>query len=178
MKVKNIISLACSFTDNEDLADMILAETSDPRIDEMVKLFNLVRNEVATEYMPMCAKEKIEVKDFKVSFSQFAKKPLEIKAVKNKRGRNVKFKVFPDYLFVQASECEITYSFQPEALNFEDEMEECLPERVYAYGLAREYLLKEGMMEDAQIFEVRFKNSLKILLRKKSEVVMPGRRWV
>lgn len=178
MKVKNIIKTACNFVGNDDIVTSIENGSQNERIDNILKLFNLVRNEVVSEYMPMLAREAFEVKDLKVSFSSFAKKPLEIMSVKDKLGRNVKYKSFPDHFMTQASKVFVTYSFLPEDATLEDEIEDCLPERVYAYGLARECLLQEGMFEDAEIFEIRFKNSLKIFTRKKSEIILPRRRWI
>ena len=52
-----------------------------------------------------------------------------------------------------------------------------LSARVLAYGTASEYLLVEGLSEDAEIWEDRFKRSLFMLSRKKGEHIMPRRRW-
>lgn len=171
MKVKNILTLACNFTDNEKLIE-------NEETEKMLECFNLVRSEVACEYMPICESEEFEIKDFKLLLSNFKRKPLQILSVKDRFGRNLRFKVFPEYLIVYGSKAKITYTVQPEKVGAEDEIEDSLPERVYAYGVAREYLMREGMFEDAEIFEVRFKNSLKVLLHKRSETVLPRRRWL
>ena len=178
MKVKNILSLACSFIGEEEIADLIETMPDDERIAKLLKIFNLVRNEVASEFLPVLESEELDIKDFKLPFSAFKFKPLKIIMVKDRFGRKLKFRAFPDYLMVQASRAKVTYSYQPAEVNLEDEIDDNLPERVYAYGVAREYLMREGMFEDAEIFEVRFKNSLQVLLRKNSSTFLARRRWV
>lgn len=181
MKVKNIITLACNFIGETEIADLIENQTEenvDEKVDEMVELFNIVRNEVVCEYMPSLENEEFEVKDFKLYYSSFKRKPLKIYSVEDKLTRRLKFRSFPEYLMVKAGKVNVTYSYQPKGVNLDDEIEESVPERVYAYGVAREYLMREGMFEDAEIFETRFKNSLKVLTQKSAVTVLAGRRWV
>ena len=178
MKVKKILALACSFIGEEDVVDLIDTMPEDERVLKLLKIFNLVRNEVASEYMPLLESEDFEIKDFKLPYSAFKFRPLKIFMVKDRFGRKLKFRSFPDYLMTKASKAKVTYSYQPAESSVEDEIEETLPERVYAYGVAREYFMREGSFEDAEIFEVRFKNSLQVLARKESSTFLARRRWV
>ena len=52
-----------------------------------------------------------------------------------------------------------------------------LSARVYAYGVASEFLLVDGVSEDAEIWEERFKESLFVLSRKRGEHKLPARSW-
>ena len=52
-----------------------------------------------------------------------------------------------------------------------------LSARIFAYGIASEYFLSDGLSEDAEIWEERFKESLFVLSRKRSETKLPKRKW-
>ena len=182
MQVKNVIKLACEMTDNNDLKDAIdnndLTDEQQVAVDCLVGCFNLINNEIASEYIPLLHKEIKKIQDFKVNFDDFSKKMLEIISIKDKLGRNVKYKLFDSYLMVKANEVEIVYSYLPENVSLSDEINSFLPERVYAYGIAREYLFLQSMFDDAQLWDSRFKNSLKVLTRKKGEIKMPKRSFL
>ena len=180
MYIKDIILKSCDFIGKEDLAEAIksssLTEKDQLEVDDLVKCFNLVRDEIASEYQPILQVEKFVVKNFKLEFDKFAKPALEILSIKDRFGRNVNYKIFEGYIFVCGKEVEVIYSTAPQQLTIE--FSSNLPERVFAYGVAREYFFINNLYEDANIWEGRFKGALQILLRRKSEVKMPRRRWI
>lgn len=182
MQVKDVIKLACEMTDNNDLIDAIdnnnLTDDEQVTIDCLVGCFNLINNEVASEYIPLLHKETMKTQDFKINFDDFSKKMLEIISIKDKLGRNVKYKRFDSYIMTKANEVEIIYSYLPEDVGINNEISSLLPERVYAYGIAREYLFMQSMFDDAQLWDSRFKNSLRVLTRKKGEIKMPKRSFL
>ena len=53
-----------------------------------------------------------------------------------------------------------------------------LSARVYAYGIASEFLLVSGVSDDAEIWEERFKESLFVLSRKRGEHRLPKRSFL
>ena len=183
MLVKDIIKLACNFTENDEIANAIknnttLTENQEVVVDMLINCFNLVRNEIAVEYMPVLVRETLNATDFKIMISNFSNPILEIVSVKDAKGRNVKYKKFDDYIMVFANEVDIIYKTMPSALTISQTFLSTIPERVYAYGVAREYYFNQTLFDDAEIWEERFKNSLQILTRKKCEIKMPNRRWI
>ena len=182
MYVKDIILKSCDFIGDEELYEEIvsqsLTEENQKNVERLVKYFNLIRDEIAREYQPQLEVEKFVVKKFKLEFSSFAKQPIEIYSIKDRFGRNVNYKIFDGYIFVCGKEVEVIYSTTPEELTFEGEFNSSLPERLFAYGIAREYFFLNGQYDDANIWEGRFKGALQILLRRKSEVKTPRRRWI
>ncbi len=184
MLVKDIIALACDFTENQELRKALednsasLSEEQTLLRDSLVKCFNLVNNEIASEFIPIIKSELVKTKDFKIKFSDLTYKPIQIISVKDTKGRKVKFKVFDDYVVAIANVVEVTYTTMPEEYTFEDEISSTLPERVFAYGIAREYYFMQTLFDEADIWEERFKNTLEILQRKKSGTIMAGRRWL
>lgn len=182
MQVKDIIKLACSFTENEGLVSGIennnLTSAQSLIVDSLVNCFNLVNNEIATQYIPYLKKESFQTSSFKVYFSSFTGSINEIISVKDSKGKNIKYKIFDDYIVALANEVEIVYSVKPQTLSLSSTFTSLIPERVYAYGIAREYYFIQTLFDDANIWENRFKDSLKVLSRKKSEILMPSRRWL
>lgn len=183
MLVKDIILKACDFIGNEELSQALVSEEEltdeqSAELDTLLKCFNLVHNEIVSEYKPSIKIERVTSANKKINFSQLSAKVVNILAVKDILGDNVAFKVFDSYLMVEGGEVDVWYSSQPETMALSDEFVSTIPERVYAYGIAREYYFIQTLYEDAEVWESRFKNSLQVIERKKSETVIPRRRWL
>ncbi len=187
MLAYEVIKAACQFSDNDTLADKILSasdfdtdftDEEKKTLTRYLECLNYVQEEVASEFKPLKATETFKTENFKINFNAFKKIPLQILSVKDNRGGGVKFKVFPTYLMAFASEVEVTYGATPIKLDYDSQIEVDLPQRVLGYGVAREYYLRQGLTEDAEIYENRFKGSLKLILRKKAGTTLPRRRWL
>lgn len=183
MLVKDIIKIACGFIGQTSLKEALesnsaLSEDEQLICDSLVNFFNLAYNEVACEYIPIYRRERVKCEDFKVNYSSLTEAPLQIISVKDMSGRKVKFKAFDDHLVAIASQVDILYTVQPEKCEPTDTFSSSLPERVYAYAIAREYYFMQTLFDEADVWEERFKNSLQVLQREKREIVMPRRRWV
>lgn len=183
MSVKDIIILACDFTENQELGQALTNSSTldDEQLllqENLVKCFNLVNNEIASEYIPIIKCERVKPQDFKVEFSNLSNKVLQIISVRDTFGRKVRFKVYDNYLMAFASSVDIIYQTLPDTLLITSEFNSTLPDRVYAYGVAREYYFQQTLFDEADIWEDRFKNSLSVLQRKKSETKIPQRRWL
>lgn len=182
MLVKDIVMLACEFTENQDIKDSLennnLNDEQALVVESLTECFNLVNNEIACEYLPIVKVERIKGKDFKFNFDLLASKVLQVLEVRDSNGRRIKFRVFDDYFVAKAGEVEVFYSTVPKAYGLQENFVSVIPERVYAYAVAREYYFLRTMFDDADIWEERFKNSLQVLLAKKSTVIMSRRRWI
>lgn len=185
MLVKNIILKVCDFIENAELAraieegDVLTAEQQELQ-DKLVKCFNLVLNEIASEYLPMVKVEKVKAKGDMIEFSKLNLRPCDIVYVKDSLGGNVQFRVFDQFLLIDKQDCEVEvcYNAYPNDLSFYQEIDTKLSERVYAYGIVREYYFIQTLYEDAKVWDERFKNALAAADRKKGETVLPRRRWI
>lgn len=183
MLVKDILIYSCQFLDMGELADKlsqnaVLNEEEEKQVANLEKAFNLVREEISTELLPSIKAETVKTKNLKVLFSELSSFPVSIIAVKDNLGRNVRHRVMGDYLIAYANEVEIWYVAKPEILTKDDEFSSTLPERIYAYGVARESYIQKALYKDAEIWEERFKNSIEMLQPKKSGRKIAGRRWL
>lgn len=186
MTVKEILKLVCSFVGEREILDKFETENSDftsrekQKIDSMVKCYNLAMQEIASDYIPFLMKEEIDVENSILNLSNLSKKVVNIYEIKNRFGICLKFKLFPEYIEIDGKAKSIIYSYLPDEKMLEDEAELCcgLTARVLAFGIASEYLLIEGISEDAEIWEERFKESLFVLSRKRGEHILPKRKWI
>ena len=181
MYVKDVITMACQFLDKAELGAKISTSNA-VNVDEVEVLsdliiaFNLVRDEISTEILPNVKIDKLKTQNLKVYFKDFASYPVNIIAVKDTSGRNVRNRILNDSIIAFANEIEVWYTAKPETLTIDDEFSSTLPERVYAYGVVREYYTKKALYRDARIWEERFKNSIGLLESKKVGRMLPRRR--
>ncbi len=185
MTVKEILKLVCEFVGEKELMAKLQAEVlsveqrEQEKLDCMVRCFNLVNQEIASDYLPFLTREEVDAQGPILNFSTLKKTVVNIYEIKNKFGVSLKFKNYPNFVEVSGKPKTVTYSFLPDELSLDDEVEKnCgLSARVYAYGVASEYLLIMGVGDDAEIWETRFKDSLFVLSRKRNEHILPRRSW-
>lgn len=183
MKVKDIITLAFDFCHEDSLALKLregesLEDDENEKVDAMVRFFNLVNEEIASGYLPMIVTEKVKTEEGNVDFSNLSKRVIDIVEVRNSHGRKMRFRKFNDRFFALASEVNVSYKTLPSALTLTGEFSSTLPERVFAYGVAREYFYFQGATQEGDLQDVRFKDSLLVLLGKSREIILPVRRWI
>ena len=181
MLVKDIILKVCDFLENKELSQAILKNSlnsqQEEEVETLVKCLNLVRNEIATEMLPNVKLERVASQKGRIDFSSLSHQIIEILSVKDIFGNNAVYDVYSDHITTSETKVDIKYNANPEILAFEDEFFSTIPERVYAYGIVREYYYIQTLYEDAGVWEARFKNSIGALERKKSETVVLKRRW-
>lgn len=188
MTIKSILKTACLFLNKEDLCEKIdatnfdsLSDAFKSQINFLLKCLNLTYQEVASDYIPLLKKESISVSDNKILLSDLSKKFLEVVFLRDKNGKKLKFKVFPDYIEVNADEAEIIYKYLPTELTSLSTTMESFSNKVseitLAFGVAMEYSFINGLHEDAAVWEKRFKDALFIRSGKKNNIKLPVRRW-
>ncbi len=184
MTVKDIIKLVCDFVGEKEIYSKLtngedLDSIEQEKVDLMVRCFNLVNQEIASDYLPLLTKEVVDCKGSILNFSTLSKDCIQIFGIKNRFGINLRFRVFDSFVEVAGVPKVVTYSYFPSELSISSEIETPLgvSARVYAYGVVSEYLLIYGVSEDAEIWENRYKESLFMLSRKNGEHTLPKRRW-
>lgn len=184
MKVKDIVKIVCEFIGETEIFSKLnleseLSSKEQEKVDQMIRCFNLVNQEIAEDYLPFLFEENIDVSNSTLNFSELNKTVIHIYQVKNRFGVPIRFKNYPDHIEIYGNAKKVIYSFMPENLAFGDNVISFngLSARVYAYGVASEYLLLNGLGSDAEIWEERFKESLFVLSRRRGEHRLPSRRW-
>lgn len=189
MKVFEAIKFACYFSDENELAEKLDSLTNFPvnmtgftdeekkKLTAFLRHYRLIEEELA--YLPF-RKLQVEmlVHNDRIDMISFINKPLKILSIRDENGKKVKYKLFPTYIEVRASKVKIEYLPQIFESSYNSDLPERISGRVVAYGVTREYCLSQGLYEDAQIWENRYKDGVKLMLRREPCGAISARRWL
>lgn len=190
MNAKNVLKIASLFVNLADEFSPIIDETEDTvdtqtqkEFEIFLKCLNLVYTEISTDYLPILEKQRVLVENGKVYLDDISESIKDIVSVKlASNEKNVKYTLFSNYIEVGAGGyVDIVYSIYPTALTLTSDIDSFggkVSEKCLALGTASEYCYINGFYDEAEIWDNRFKDSLQIACRKKSEIILPKRRWL
>lgn len=191
MKLKKLIQESIELLGRKELLENNIfdevnqnAPTSSERleIDLLVKKFNLIYKEVASNYLPLLFEEEIQFIDNQFDFANLTNSILEVYKLENTKKMNVNFELFPSYIKADIQNAKIVYSYLPDDMSLDSEAEinffsgKLLPQ-VLLYGIAREYCLFNGFYTEAKLWDDKFKDGILYAMRKKSPIILKARRW-
>ena len=118
MTVRDILKLVCEFVGERELAQKLatsqqLQEREQQKIEIMTNCFNLVNQEIASDYLPFLHKEEVDIEDGVLNFSSLKNKVINIYEIKNRFGFNLKFRNYSNFVEVFGKGKWVTYSFFP-----------------------------------------------------------------
>ena len=188
MQVKEILKLACSFLGKEELLDCEyfeengeeITESVSKELDKLLTCLNVVTEEVAMSYLPLIKQKEVTFVNGKISVLDIDENIASIISIKNKSGRNLKYKYVSDEIVCLTTKAIVTYKVYPSHLNLDGTAETFgnrLSARILAYGVASEFAYSEMLYDDATIWENRFKNALLYSSEKKGELNLKQRGW-
>lgn len=181
MKLNEALKISCDFLELNELKDKIGAESVDDQssalISKLVSCANLTYEEIVTEYLPILCTQSLQTSNGKILFSSLSKPICGIVSVKDNIGNDIKYQLSADHISLEDGKVEITYQTIPESLSLGSVVSVIFPERLLAYGIAREYLFLQDQSEAALAYEKRFKDALTNFVRKKSKLLLPRRLW-
>lgn len=143
--------------------------------------FNAVADELARAYFPLKTRERVNVNDGKISVFGLERKPVRILSVESD-GRKVNWRVYPEYIRVDANDVVVEYEYCPEEKSENDDAvfgDVIVGARTVVYGMASEYCLINGEIESANAWESKYRQEIdKALCSQKVRGRIPPRRWV
>ena len=148
--------------------------------DTLLKCFNIVENALAMDYLPLIVEEEIVSSTGTVHFSQLQRKAVRIIGVTDGAGNESAYKLFPEYITAQAGKLRVKYCYAPEEKTLEGESDFILyaSVRLFAYGIAAEYALINGMYEDVGMWDKKYKQAIAAAYRSSRNKRIRARRWV
>ncbi len=175
MLVKNIISECLSKLGMDPEAHN---DGEDSVVKALLDAANSVYCEIATDYLPLVAREKAVFDEGFADVSALAKRILYVVAVR-KDGIAKGYKLYPDYIeSTFRGEGEIEYAYLPDEFAFDGELSDTrIPEWLFAEGVCAEYCYRNNMSDMAEAFAAKFKESLLRLKNKGSSKYLKARRW-
>lgn len=181
MTVKDAILLAA---DELGVGERVRAyyeggDTGKKEAETLLRCFNLVENEVALDYLPLCCEDETESETGVVAYTLLSRPAVRVLRVTDEWGNKVPFKLYPEYLKAQPGKLKIAYTYTPKEKTAEDTSDYVLQvsPRMFAYGMAGEYCLACGLYEEAEMWDRKYKDSLAAAYRSRPSRVMRSRRW-
>ena len=185
MKVKDVIIFALYLIGRSDIATSIstgatVSAEGQEVINVLLYCFNATEDEVARKYIPLTAKEQLSAENGEYYYSKFAHSPIRIKNI-TAEGKDVKFKLEPLYVAVNAKNITVEYDYAPAKKNMAGESDFVaeVSENLLATGMVAEYHLINGEVEEYELWEKRYRKLIDEAQRiLPSGGTVPPRRWV
>ena len=186
MLVKDIIKNSATLIGREDVVQYIDGNNSMPgefttnTVDVMVRLLNLVVNELAGSFVPLVATEWLRATDGKILYQDLSYRVKEVLKVFDVNGDEALISVENTFIKVKSDNVQVEYSFFPDELNLNAEIgyqEKDVPLRVLCYGLLAEYSISQGCFKDAVMWHDRYADEL-IEYSKPKNAKIKRRDWL
>lgn len=183
MTVGDIISLGALLAGKDDVsADFAagLANDSDNDVKKFYTAYNLTISELCEEVEPITTTERVAAEGGKIYYSDLSKKATRIIDV-TADGKPLAFKIFPQYVSVDATAADITYAYAPEYVTDGGAVcpydEKTFSKRTLATAVAAEYLITVGLFEEAVTLRKAFEDAISVYAIKKKRKNMKKRVW-
>ncbi len=183
MKVKDVVLAAAKIIGlHENVAAYFDGEsqTLKREAELLLECFNRVESSLALEYLPLYAEDELLTADDQVEYSSLTYAPVRILSVVNGLGEVVKFKLHPKYLKAQAGRLKITYTYTPDVKTIEDDSDfnVLASQSMLVHGVLAEYCMAEGRLDEAAVWDKKYKDAVKTLFERQSCTRLGSRRWI
>ena len=145
----------------------------------LLDCFHTVENSLALDYFPLHAEEVLRTATGAIQFSALSHAPVRILSVKNQKGEEVEYSLYPNYLKTGAGTFTITYTYTPEKseLDSEASIASFVPDYLVVYGILAEYCMAEARFEEALLWEKKYKNAIDKAYKKETCTRIRSRIW-
>lgn len=170
--------LYLGYADTIDLDDRQTNEDNSKELKTLVRCANLVYHELLSDYLPIFKKEKICFDKGFFPYTNLEEQILNIYSLKA-FGEEVVYKTDATGIYCDEKQAEITYGILRDNLKLDSyiDIDGRITPKIFSLGVASEFCLINNLYEENLTFEKKYKESLKELLRKKSEIRVKSRGW-
>ncbi len=166
----SILDNEADYEDNDDVKKLLYC-------------YKMIISELNEEYVPLKYVQSLRVQNNRCEFRNLFFPVIEILSI-TYNGEEIDFESKSTYFSCNVphnSYVQITYNYVPKIYGIYDEVlysEVEIPTRILVFGIIREYMLLNGLYEEAVIYDERFRNTLEEFLNKKKKSgVMKRRGW-
>ncbi|MBQ7407812.1 MAG: hypothetical protein IJW13_00845 [Clostridia bacterium] len=187
MTIKEVLTLAANML-GEDEVVKLNEDKAVENVDYATQTLNLLKecydvvtDELATEYCPVLASEDFNVSNKKILFSNFTKQPVKIICVKDEFNNKLAYKLINDYIQINSNgKITVEYHYRPAVCNFNDNAlfaNYVIGPYVLCYGILAEFCLQKGRLGECATWQDKYMKGIRGKTAKKGSYVMPARRW-
>lgn len=187
MLVKNIIKKSADFLGYKNIVKYLNEEIElNSEIEYELNNFligvNMINNNIASNYIELCGKSQVVVNsNMLIPYNSVSSNVIiEVKKITTLAGNEINFCVYPDGINVDGNGSVIVYfTYFPSEVGLGDSINHYLKvnEIIFAMGVVGEYLYIKGAIDNASIWDKRFKQNMYNLVRPKRNLIMPAKRW-
>ena len=181
MKINEIVKMSSQIL-NLNLAEEYFDSNELPD-DNVVRILltccNFVYEELFRDYATSLRKTVVEVKDGFADTSVY--RMCKVISLVDAEGNDVKFRYGDGGLYAEDGRYNLCYARLPDVLSWDNEVHMPSPritERMFVYGVVREYYAVIGDWTLAKEWDTRFKDALQVAGVKTSSMKMPVGRWL
>ncbi len=147
----------------------------------LMRCFNLVYSEIATDYFPLICQEKITVQNGNYKLSDLENRLYKLVKIEDEDYKEPKFKIYDNVLYVKNGTYTIVYSFVPTKCSLNSEVNNFngkIVDRIFAYGINKEYCFISGLYEEAESYRLKFEDCIKLCKSNQKNLTLYKRRWI
>lgn len=186
MKVKSILSLAAANLGREDLVAAVNDCAGEPfgEVAALLRCYNLIENEIALDYFPLKAEEKVCSHDGSIFNTSLRFSPVEVLSVRDESGAPIEFMIRPARIllphFHGDRQATVLYTYSPKEKCFCDcaEVDGRISARLLSFGVDCEFCLSNGQFSEAATWEKKFREALRAASIPRCRLSVRSRRWV
>ena len=147
---------------------------------QLLTCFHLAECALALDYIPLYAEEDLLTATGRVEFSAFSNAPVRIVEVKDGGDEVIPYTLYPKYLKAEAGRVKVTYCYTPALKSAEDDSDFSMltSPHVLVYGTLFEYCMANGLLQEAAIWDKKWKDSVEYLCHTKKCKRLGSRKWI
>lgn len=189
MEVKKILKNVAIYLQLTDVYDFLVNNKSATldlmtEVDLLVSCVNFVNNLIATDYIKLVKTKELTVSsNYEIKFENIStEEMLGVLSIRTMSGDKIPFVLTNTGVAINYSgKVKIKYAYFPNEVELTGSVNDYktkINERIFAYGVASEYLFIKGNIDDASMWDTRFKRALLNLTRPMSSIKMPLEKMI
>ena len=146
----------------------------------LLHCYNTVERELGLDYFPLNATESLYTSTGKIMFFSFSKAVTQIVKIQKENGEEQACEMFAGYLLTDPGTLHIFYRYAPEEKGFSDssDVNVVVSKNMLTYGVVAAFALASGRYQEWEIWDQKYKESIKAAYQMQSANRMQSRRWV
>ena len=160
MTVKEVVELS---------AELLGVELTEENTATLLDCYNLVENELATDYFPLRTVDKVLIKENEIKYANLQRQAYRIMGVCDENSKEVKYKIYPQYMTIDkkynGKYCLVRYAYVPKEKKIDDisDFEEGMFKDILAYEVCAEYCIINGDFEQGKLWDDKYKKAINLI---------------
>ncbi len=160
MRVKEVIELS---------AELLGIELTDENTETLLSCYNLVENELAMDYFPLRAVDKVLIKENKIKYADLQRQAWRIMGVHDCDHKELKYKLYPRHIGFAKKDngkyCFVRYCYisQEKAVDGISDFDKGMFIDILKYGVCAEYCIINVDFEQGALWNKKYKKSINLI---------------